>query len=133
MEDWKYIEARRRVKKVKGFYSNFSSWLVFSTVFIFLNLNTGGIAMWAIFPIMGWGIGVLFHAIRVFGIPGLGKNWEERMIERELDRIDREEQIQEWRNDHITLDSPSSQMYAEEEPPLKLEKLHKEASDSDFV
>lgn len=133
MEDWKYNEAWRRVKKIKGFYSHFTSWLVFSVFFIFLNLTTGNREFWAIFPIMGWGIGVVFHAISVFGIPGLGKNWEERLMEREMDRIEREEQIRSWRSDKDALNSPSSQNYAEEEPPLKLKKLRKDLTDSDFV
>ncbi len=133
MDNWKYNEARRRVKKVKGFYSHFTSWLLFSVFFIFLNLTTGGHEFWAIFPIMGWGIGVAFHAVGVFGVPGLGKDWEERLLEREIDRIDREQEIREWRNDHEATDSPSSKQFAEEEPPLKLKRLRKDFRDSDFV
>jgi hypothetical protein len=133
MEDWKYNEARRRVKKVKGFYSHFTSWLVFSVFFIFLNLSTGGRDFWAIFPIMGWGVGVAFHAVGVFGVPGLGKDWEERLLEREIERIDREEELREWRTDQENSNSPSSQDFAEEESPLKLKKLRKDMSDSDFV
>ena len=133
MEDWKYNEARRRVKKVKGFYSHFTSWLVFSVFFIFLNLSTGGRDFWAIFPIMGWGVVVAFHAVGVFGVPGLGKDWEERLLEREIERIDREEELREWRTDQENSNSPSSQDFAEEESPLKLKKLRKNMSDSDFV
>ncbi len=133
MDNWKYNEARRRVKKVKGFYSHFTSWLLFSVFFIFLNLTTGGHEFWAIFPIMGWGIGVAFHAVGVFGVPGLGKDWEERLLEREIDRIDREQEIREWRNDHEATASPSSKQFAEEEPPLKLKRLRKDFRDSDFV
>ncbi len=133
MEDWKYNEARRRVTKVKGFYKHFTSWLLFSVFFIFMNLASGEREFWAIFPIMGWGIGVAFHAIGVFGVPGLGKDWEERLVEREIERIDREEEIREWRTDHETTNSPSSQRFEEEEPPLKLKELRKDLSDSDFV
>jgi len=136
MDDWKYHEARRRVNKVKGFYKHLSSWFIFSVVFIFLNLFSGGNgwrSIFPMFPIIAWGIAVMFHAIRVFGIPGLGKDWEERLIERELDRIERDEQINEWREDNTAAHSPSSHHYTEEDPPLQLKRLHKDVRDSDFV
>lgn len=136
MEDWKYNKARRRVKKVKGFYVHFTSWLLFSVFFIFMNLSAGRSSfrsIFPLFPVIAWGIGVLFHAIGVFGIPGLGKDWEERMIEREMDRIDREDQLNDRDRDHYAQNSPSSHDYNEEEPPLRLKKLRKDLRDSDFV
>ena len=90
MDNWKYNEARRRVKKVKGFYSHFTSWLLFSVFFIFLNLTTGGHEFWAIFPIIGWGAGISSHAMEVFNYnPFLGKNWEERKIRELMDKEDK--------------------------------------------
>lgn len=91
-EDWKYKAAKKRVKKVRGFFSHLTTWLVFCAFFIFLNFATGSASFWAIWPIMGWGLGVVFHAIGVFGAPGLGKDWEERMMEREMARLAYEEQ-----------------------------------------
>ena len=134
IEEWKYLEARRRVRRIKKFYSHFTMWLVFSVIFIFLNLTNGGPEFWAIFPIMGWGIGVLFHAISVFGLPGLGHDWEDRLIERELERIDREEEIREWREEQQEENpSPSSREYPSEEPALRLPNLPKQNRGEDFV
>lgn len=136
MEDWKYNVARRRVKKVKGFYVHLATWLLFSVFFIFMNLSSGRYtfrAIFPLFPIVAWGVGVLFHAIGVFGIPGLGQDWEDKMIDREIDRIDDEEYDTDFYNDDSFKDSPSSRMYTKEEPPLKLKKLRKSQSDSDFV
>ena len=82
---------------------------------------------------MGWGIGIVFHAISTFGLPGLGKDWEDRLMERELERIEREQEISEWRNDYDQRNSPSSETYLSEEPPLKLRKLGKQARGDDFV
>lgn len=132
MEDWQYREARRRVRKVKKFYNHFISWIVFSAFFIFLNFTTSPNDFWAIFPIMGWGIGVVFHAIGVFGIPGLGKDWESRMMERELDRIAHEKEIKEWERQQKSLNSPSAQEFPEE-PPMRLKELRNEWKDSDLV
>ena len=133
IEGWKYIEAKRRVRKIRRFYSHFTSWIVFSIFFVFLNITTGGPEFWAIFPIMGWGIGVLFHAISVFGLPGLGRDWEERLIERELERIDREEEIRTWKENEYENPSPSTKEYPSEEPTLKLPKLNKRTQGEDFV
>lgn len=133
IEGWKYIEAKRRVRRIRKFYSHFTSWIVFSIFFVFLNITTGGPEFWAIFPIMGWGIGVLFHAISVFGLPGLGKDWEERLIERELERIDREEEIRAWKEQDYEDPSPSALEYPTEEPSLKLPKLRRQNRGEDFV
>ncbi|RLD22296.1 MAG: hypothetical protein DRI69_01600 [Bacteroidetes bacterium] len=136
MEDWRYNKARRRVKKVKGFYVHLSSWLIFTVFFLFMNFSGGRSSfrtIFPLFPVLAWGVGVLFHAIGVFGIPGLGKDWEDRMIDREMDRIDREDQLEDWHPDSDALDSPSSHEYTEEEPPLRLKKLRKDPRDSDFV
>lgn len=101
-----------------------------------MNLSSGRFsfrAIFPIFPVVAWGVGVLFHAIGVFGIPGLGKSWEDRMIDREMDRIDDEEEYSDLSHDNYTHDSPASHDYTEEEQPLQLKKLRKKLRDSDFV
>lgn len=57
---------KKRNKKLKGFFSNFASWLIMSTFFIILNSLTYSGHWWAIWPILGWGIGVAFHAMSIF-------------------------------------------------------------------
>ena len=42
-----------------------------------------------LWPALGWGVGIAFHAISVFGI---GKSWEERKI-RELMEKDEKQKI----------------------------------------
>lgn len=126
-DDWKYKAAKKRVKKVRGFFSHLTTWLVFSAFFIFLNMTTGGHSFWAIWPIMGWGLGVVFHAIGVFGAPGMGKNWEERMIEREMARLEYEEQ--QKRN---ALPGRLAQGTREDDE-LELKEVRKSWKDSDLV
>ena len=51
-------------------------------------------ALWFYWPLLGWGIGVLFHGMKVFNItPFLGRNWEEQKI-REL--MEKEKQNKSW-------------------------------------
>lgn len=82
-----YARAKERVNDLKGFYSHFIIYLVFVPVFILLNSFSPSF-FWAIFPIVGWGIGVVSHAAQVYGwSPFFGKDWEKRKIE-ELVRKD---------------------------------------------
>jgi len=76
-----YRHARERVKKRKKFYSHVVTWVVMSVFFILLNLVTTDY-FWAIFPILGWGIGVAFHGIQVFT-----NEWEDAEIDREYERL----------------------------------------------
>lgn len=76
----RYERAKKHVEELKGFYIHFSIYLSMVPVFIFLNLKSTGFP-WAIFPIVGWGMGVIGHAMEVFNWnPFLGKDWEERKI-----------------------------------------------------
>ncbi|HLF65397.1 MAG TPA: 2TM domain-containing protein [Saprospiraceae bacterium] len=128
MEDWRYKIAKKRVKKVKGFFSHFTTWLVFCAFFIFLNAASGGGSFWAIWPIMGWGLGVAFHAIGVFGIPGLGKDWEERMIEKEMERVEQTE-LQK----RVGTSNRLPPRTGDAEDGLELKEVRKAWKDSDLV
>ena len=143
MEDNHYKEARKRVKKVKSFYANFASWVIFSIFFVVLNLVTSPGFFWAIFPIMGWGIGVAFQAIEVFGFPGVGRHWEEKMIQKEMERMKEMEAAKNWYRYQRTLKDRGMLESGEEmpesfEPEDEMElkefrELRKEWKDSDFV
>lgn len=72
--------AQKKVKELKGFYVHFTIYLIMVMVFIFLNVRSTSFP-WALFPIGGWGLGVMGHASEVFGWnPFFGKDWEERKI-----------------------------------------------------
>jgi hypothetical protein len=87
--DDRYKEARKRVKKKKEFYRNLFSWLLTSIFLFIINLMTSPRFLWALFPFVGWGIGIAFHAFEIFGYPGMGSDWEERQVEEEMRRIER--------------------------------------------
>lgn len=80
-----YRMARKRVKQKRKFYTHFMSWLVMSVFFILLNLFTSEF-FWAVFPILGWGVAIAFHAIKVFSFT-YGDEWEHREIEKEITKI----------------------------------------------
>ncbi|MFC4633284.1 histidine kinase [Dokdonia ponticola] len=81
LEDKRYKRAKEKVEKLKGFYIHFTIYLIMVPVFIFLNVRSGSFP-WAIFPIGGWGWGVIGHAADTFGWnPIFNKSWENRKIE----------------------------------------------------
>jgi len=82
----KYDRAKKYVEQLKGFYIHFAIYLIMIPVFIYLNFISTGFP-WALFPIIGWGVGISGHAMEVFNYnPFLGKNWEERKIRELMDK-----------------------------------------------
>ena len=85
----KYLEAKKRVKRIKGFYTHLFVYIGVNLFIVYLNysqLKPGETYFqWQNFlTLFFWGIGLLAHGLRVF-LPNfiLGKNWEEQKI-REL-------------------------------------------------
>ena len=85
-EQNRYERAKKKVQELRGFYSHLIIYLIFVPVFIWLNLRSTGFP-WAIFPIVGWGLGVASHAAEVYDYNiFFGKDWEERKIREFLDK-----------------------------------------------
>lgn len=82
------LNAKKRIEDLEGFYWNFASYIVVNIFFVFLDLRDGSYD-WSYWPLMGWGMGVAFHAIEVFGFFN-NKSWKDRMIRKELERRKRE-------------------------------------------
>uniref|UniRef100_UPI004047FFAB 2TM domain-containing protein n=1 Tax=Polaribacter sp. TaxID=1920175 RepID=UPI004047FFAB len=92
-----YIRAYEKVEKLKQFYQNLASYCIVMPFLIFINLYTYSNFQWFWFPMLGWGVGVLFHAMDVYDYnPVLGKNWEQRKID-ELMNEDREGETKNWK------------------------------------
>jgi len=88
LEDKRYQKDKEQVEAVKGFYGNLISYCVVLPVLAILNYSTTSFP-WVLFPAVGWGFGVALHGMEVFGYnPLLGKNWEERKIQKYMDDED---------------------------------------------
>ena len=77
-ENLAYDKAVKRVKELKGFYGNLISYCIVIPFLIIVNLITSPKYLWFYWPMLGWGIGVISHAMQVFAV---GKNWEEKKIQ----------------------------------------------------
>lgn len=85
-ENTAYLMAKDRVEKLKSFYGNLISYCIVIPVLIIINLNTSNY-QWFWYPMLGWGLGVTFHALETFGF---GKSWEERKIQQLLENEDKQ-------------------------------------------
>ena len=78
-----YQKAARRVKDLRDFYSNLISYCLVIPFLIFINLRTSPGYHWFWWPMFGWGLGLILNAIKVFGV---SSNWEEKLIQKILDK-----------------------------------------------
>ena len=77
----KYFAAKKQVEEIKGFYGNLISYFVVNFFLLFINLKYSPDHLWFFWTLLGWGIGVVFHGIRVFNVlPFFGKDWEQKKI-----------------------------------------------------
>ena len=77
--DERYKNAAKKVEDLKGFYGNLVAYVIVNIGFLVLNLITSPDHLWFYWPMLGWGIGLAIHAMRVFGYNRfLGADWEAR-------------------------------------------------------
>ena len=85
-EEELYRIARRRVEDKKGFYTHFAVYIGVNILLVIIWATTGAGFPWFVFPLGGWGIGVLFHFLGVF-VFSRTSDWERREIEKEVERL----------------------------------------------
>lgn len=88
LEEKRYLKAKERVDQIKGFYGNLISYCLVIPFLWWLNTRTTDF-YWAIFPTIGWGIGLTVHGLEAFGYnPLWGKNWEEKKLKELMEKED---------------------------------------------
>tara|TARA_B100000795_G_scaffold28904_1_gene19115 strand:- start:24914 stop:26251 length:1338 start_codon:yes stop_codon:yes gene_type:complete len=88
ISDKKYELAKERLDKLKGFYAHFIIYCLFIPVFVLLWYQSNVSVPWFLFPICGWGLGILGHASDTFEWSPFGKGWEHRKIKEMMDKDD---------------------------------------------
>jgi hypothetical protein len=78
-----YERAKKRVEAKMGFYVHFVVYVGVNILLIVINFLSSPHYLWFKWPLMGWGIGLLFHGLGVF-VFSKGKSIKERMIEKEM-------------------------------------------------
>ncbi|MDZ7842920.1 MAG: 2TM domain-containing protein [Gammaproteobacteria bacterium] len=87
MNDQTRERARRQVRRLRGLYSHALVYAVVNLGLAALNLVTAPGDIWFIYPLLGWGIGLVSHAASVYAWPRLfGRDWEQRKIHEFMQR-----------------------------------------------
>jgi hypothetical protein len=82
-----YRQAKKRVNEVRGFYAHLFMYVLVNVVLLVINLIFTPQFLWFLFPLFGWGIGLLAHAVFGFGLFGIfTKEWEETKIKEILEK-----------------------------------------------
>ena len=90
----KYLNAKKRVKQVKGFYIHALVFVLVNAFIIMIKVINGQhvagepqIKISQFLTIIIWGVGLVAHGLTVF-LPNfiLGKNWEEKKIRELMDK-----------------------------------------------
>jgi hypothetical protein len=76
-------EALARATTKLGFYQHLATYVIVIGALLGINLWTSPGYLWFLWPALGWGIGMLAHAVQVFALSG---DVLQRMTERELRR-----------------------------------------------
>lgn len=76
-----------QVRAIKGFYSHLMTYVLVIGLLFAINLLTDSSYIWAWWPAMGWGIGIINHGLNAFEVFNLfGAKWERRQIDKRLGR-----------------------------------------------
>lgn len=81
-KETKYEKAKERVQALRGFYIHLIVYVTVNLFLFLLNIITSPDVLWFYWPLLGWGIALVAHALSVFrGSDRLfGDDWEERKI-----------------------------------------------------
>ena len=79
--DDSYLRARKHIDDLKEFYYGIISYFLVMPFLIYINYKTYWDFQWFWFPMIGWGIGIIINAFKVYVSEDVfGRNWEERKI-----------------------------------------------------
>ena len=87
-EDFDYKSAKKKVKKIKGFYIHLLVYIFVNIAFFAVEIRQKGFEdamtdIWNYRSAFLWGIGIFAHWASTFGIHiFFGKDWEERKVEK---------------------------------------------------
>ena len=80
-----YQKAKKRAKAKYYFYRHLFIYIAVNILLIIINLSASPDYLWFRWPLMGWGLAVLLHALSVFVYPR-ESGVMEHMIEKEIER-----------------------------------------------
>ncbi|MCG7499616.1 2TM domain-containing protein [Vibrio sp. Of7-15] len=76
-----------QVRAIKSFYSNLISYFSVIALLFVINFMIDPSYIWAWWPALGWGIGIVCHGLSAFEVLNFfGPDWEKKQVEKRLGR-----------------------------------------------
>ena len=87
-EDSKYQNAKKRAGEIRDFYTHLGIYVLVNLLLFLIDITTSPDVLWFYWPLLGWGIGMVLHAVRVYGFGRwFGPDWEEKQITKIMDEV----------------------------------------------
>ena len=80
-----YANAKKKVETRMSFYTHLAVYLGVISLLTILNLTVAGDYFWAMWPMIGWGSGVVVHGLLTFVFDSKS-SLKERLIEKEIQK-----------------------------------------------
>ena len=131
-----YRKAKKRVKDKKEFYQHLTSFIGVNISLFVINVVMSPRDIWFIYPLLFWGLALVFHYLSVFGLPGTGKlsaEWEEQEIEMEVQKLRQADGYIAEEMSEENEEMPDEYVPEERLELKEFRKLRKEWDESDFV
>ncbi|HDR7786402.1 histidine kinase [Bacillus cereus] len=84
--DENYLRAKKRVENLKAFYIHLALYILVNLMLFFINISSDSSKLWFLYPLAGWGIGIVIHGLTTFSFGIFGKEWEERKIKEYMEK-----------------------------------------------
>lgn len=84
--DAETLLAFDHVRRKRKFQMGVLAWILVTPALFAINLVTGPTHLWAIWPALFWGLGLLVAWLRVAGLSPWSAAWEKREVEKRLGR-----------------------------------------------
>jgi hypothetical protein len=82
--------ARKRAGAKLGWYFHAAVYLVVNLFVFAMSQYAFGSRSWSVFPLLGWGLGLVLHGASVW-LLGAGGELRERMVQKERERLQQEQ------------------------------------------
>ncbi len=85
-QDEVYLRAKKRVENLKAFYIHLTVYILVNVMLFIINIISDSSKLWFLYPLAGWGIGIVIHGLTTFPVGIFGKEWEERKIKEYMEK-----------------------------------------------
>lgn len=80
-----HLKAKKKAESKIGFRIHLTIYIVVITLLVIINLSTSTEYIWFKWPLLGWGVAVIIHALSIFNTSEQ-TTIKERMIKKEIEK-----------------------------------------------